>query len=157
MVFIDTLGIFYAPDSPYNLYRVDGTWYYHYDQKWYKSHRHDGSWRYVSYSNLPDALQRLPERYIKKKNPPPEPESRASKGKKKKASGPKKKRESSSKKSLSYRYVAPPHTPAPCPPACRWCKVTQGDESQREKMSAVNFRARTYFKTAPFWSMAEVA
>src|SRR3569832_2450008 len=30
MVFIDPPGIFYAPDSPYDLYRIDRSCYYHY-------------------------------------------------------------------------------------------------------------------------------
>lgn len=98
MVFIDALGIFYAPDSRYNFYLVDQTWFYYYDGKWYKSKGPEGSWRYISYSRLPDVLKTLPERYIKKGNSSPQADAKPLKEKKGKAAKPKKKMKSSQKK-----------------------------------------------------------
>jgi hypothetical protein len=90
MVYIDALGIFYAPESRYNLYLVGRTWYYYYEGKWYKSQSHEGSWRYVSSSKVPDVLQRLPEQYIKSKALPPNSGTGSPKEKKKKISRPQK-------------------------------------------------------------------
>jgi len=91
MVFIDPPGIFYAPDSPYDLYRIDRSWYYHYDEKWYQSERHDGSWRYLSPSRVPDLLKNLPERYFKKEGRPLPAEAGPHKRKKGKTVRPKRK------------------------------------------------------------------
>jgi hypothetical protein len=88
MVFIEALGISYAPESPYNLYLVNRIWYYYYDQKWYKSSSHEGSWRYVSYSKIPDVLHRIPDRYIKKKDLPSQAGAKAPKEKRKKGARP---------------------------------------------------------------------
>jgi hypothetical protein len=106
MVFIDPPGIFYAPDSPYNLYRRDRTWYYYYDEKWYQSDRHDGSWRYLPSAKVPDALKNLPDRYLKKENRTLPAEAEPPKGKKGKSLQPKKKMNSSPKKIFSPRPLS---------------------------------------------------
>lgn len=99
MVFIDALGIFYAPDSRYNFFLIDLTWYYYYDGKWYKSRSPEGSWRYISYCKLPDVLKTLPERYIKKRDSLLQADAKPPKEKKGKAVKPKEKMKSSLKKS----------------------------------------------------------
>lgn len=106
MVFVDPPGIFYAPDSPYNLYRIEGTWYYYYDEKWYRSDRHDGSWRYLSPSKVPDLLKSLPERYIKKENGPLQADADSPKRKKGKNLRSKKKVKSSPGKISSPRPLS---------------------------------------------------
>lgn len=106
MVFIDPPGIFYAPDSPYDLYRIDRTWYYHYGEKWYQSERHDGSWRYLPPSRVPDLLKNLPEPYLRKEGRPLPAEAGPSKGKKGKTVRPKKKMKSSPKKISSSRPLS---------------------------------------------------
>ncbi|HZR47592.1 MAG TPA: hypothetical protein VFA47_12845 [Candidatus Manganitrophaceae bacterium] len=106
MVFVDPPGIYYAPGSPYPLYRIDRTWYYYYDEKWYQSDRHDGPWRYLSPARVPDPLKNLPERYIKKESGPLQADAESPKRKKGRSVRSKKKRKSSPKKISSPRPLS---------------------------------------------------
>lgn len=63
---IPNMGILYAPNSPRTIFMVNKVWYYYYNEKWYKSRSHDGSWEYVPYSKVPDKLRQLPDDYLKK-------------------------------------------------------------------------------------------
>lgn len=64
-------GIFYAPDVRYHLFLADQKWYLYYEEKWYQSRSHEGPWRYVSFSKVPEVLKKLPPEFTKRGEPPP--------------------------------------------------------------------------------------
>ena len=82
MVLIPRLGIYYAPDSQYNLYLVNKIWFYYYDGKWYRSHTYEGSWQYVPFSKVPEVLKNLPQELLTKEKTPEKKETKPSKKKK---------------------------------------------------------------------------
>lgn len=66
MVRIPNLDIYYTPDLSYNLYRADRAWYLLHHEKWYQGQTHEGPWRYLGYSKVPEKLKRIPAEFIKK-------------------------------------------------------------------------------------------
>ncbi|TAK09074.1 MAG: hypothetical protein EPO39_03145 [Candidatus Manganitrophaceae bacterium] len=86
---IPNLNIYYTPDLRYNLYLADKRWYLLHNEKWYQSQTHEGPWRYLSYSKVPESLKKIPGEFIKKENAPlplkkkpPSPKRKKSSGKK---------------------------------------------------------------------------
>ena len=67
---IPNLNIYYTPALRYNLYLADRRWYLLHDEKWYQGETHEGPWRYLSYSNVPESLKKIPDEFIKKENTP---------------------------------------------------------------------------------------
>ncbi|GEM_PF-6475314 len=67
---IPNFNIYYAPDLHYNLYMTGRHWYLLHDDKWYQGQTHEGPWRYLSYSDVPESLKKIPADYIKKENAP---------------------------------------------------------------------------------------
>lgn len=68
---IPNLDVYHAPDLSYNLYLFEKRWYFYHNGKWYQGQTHEGPWRYLSYSNVPDKLKKIPAEFIKKNEPPP--------------------------------------------------------------------------------------
>jgi hypothetical protein len=66
MARIPNLNIYYAPDLYYNLYLADKAWYLLYNEKWYQGQTHEGPWRYLGYSKVPERLKKIPAEFIKK-------------------------------------------------------------------------------------------
>lgn len=93
---IPNLNIYYAPDLYYNLYMADKAWYLLHNEKWYQGQTHEGPWRYLGYSKVPEKLKKIPAEFIKKKEAPlPEKKTVA---KKKPSTPPRKKTTISAKK-----------------------------------------------------------
>lgn len=67
---IPNLDIYYTPELRYNLYMADKRWYLLHDDKWYQGQTHEGPWRYLSFSDVPEKLKKIPEPFIKKENTP---------------------------------------------------------------------------------------
>lgn len=66
MARIPNLNIYYAPDLYYNLYMADKAWYLLHNEKWYQGQTHEGPWRYLGYSKVPERLKKIPAEFIKK-------------------------------------------------------------------------------------------
>jgi hypothetical protein len=66
MARIPNLNIYYAPDLYYNLYMADKRWYLLHNEKWYQGETHEGPWRYLGYSKVPEKLKKIPPEFIKK-------------------------------------------------------------------------------------------
>lgn len=90
MVLIRRWGVYHAPDLKYNLFLLNKVWYLYYDEKWYQGPFHDGPWRYLPFSKVPDKLKSLPPEYFKDENAPPPPKAPPSKKKSSKKKVPKK-------------------------------------------------------------------
>ncbi|MGB3942632.1 MAG: hypothetical protein WBK96_14200 [Candidatus Manganitrophaceae bacterium] len=67
MARVPNLGIEYAPNLDYNLYLADQVWYLYYNDKWYEGETHEGPWRYLSYSKVPEILKKIPDSFLKRK------------------------------------------------------------------------------------------
>lgn len=77
---IPNLNIYYAPELHYNLYQADKAWYLLHNEKWYQGETHEGPWRYLSYSKVPEKLKKIPAEFIKKRAlPSPEKKTVAKK------------------------------------------------------------------------------
>lgn len=63
---IPNMNVYYAPDLDYNLYMADKAWYLLHDEKWYQGQTHEGPWRYLGYSKVPEKLKKIPAEFIKK-------------------------------------------------------------------------------------------
>lgn len=63
---IPNLNIYYAPDLYYNLYMADKAWYLLHNEKWYQGQTHEGPWRYLGYSKVPEKLKKIPAEFIKR-------------------------------------------------------------------------------------------
>lgn len=63
---IPNLNIYYAPELHYNLYQADKAWYLLHNEKWYQGQTHEGPWRYLGYSKVPEKLKKIPAEFIKK-------------------------------------------------------------------------------------------
>jgi len=72
MARIPNLNIHYAPDLYYNLYMVDKAWYLLHNEKWYRGETHEGPWRYLGYSKVPEKLKKIPDEFIKRETSQPE-------------------------------------------------------------------------------------
>lgn len=91
---IPNLSVYYAPELRYNLYQADKAWYLLHNEKWYQGETHEGPWRYLSYSKVPEKLKKIPAEFIKKRAlPSPEKKTVAKK------KSPKTSRKKSSQKS----------------------------------------------------------
>jgi|GEM_PF-5457627 len=53
--------ILYAPDFPYDLFFVDGEWFYLFQERWYRSQKFYGPWVYLRYQSVPNSLRRIPK------------------------------------------------------------------------------------------------
>ena len=67
---IPNLNIYYATDLRYNLYMADKRWYLLHNEKWYQAQTHEGPWRYLNYSKVPESLKKIPNEFIKKGDTP---------------------------------------------------------------------------------------
>lgn len=71
MARVPNYGIYYAPDLRYRLFLADQNWYLYHDDKWYQSRTHEGPWRYVAFSKVPEVLKKLPAAFTQGETPPP--------------------------------------------------------------------------------------
>lgn len=67
---IPNLDIYYTPELRYNLYMADKRWYLLHNDKWYQGQTHEGPWRYLTFSKVPESLKKIPDAFIKKENAP---------------------------------------------------------------------------------------
>lgn len=94
---IPNLNIYYATSLNYNLYMVDKAWYLLHNENWYRGETHEGPWRYLSYSKVPEKLKKIPAEFIKKRALP-SPEKKTVAKKKSSKTPPKKVPSKSTKK-----------------------------------------------------------
>ena len=61
LVSIPESAVLYAPDVLYDLFSLQGTWFYRYKGQWFQSHRPQGPWVYIPDPRVPDPLRRIPQ------------------------------------------------------------------------------------------------
>lgn len=52
------LGFSVAVGVPYDMFHIEGRYYLHRDNRWYRSHRYDGPWTVVVRDRLPPGLRK---------------------------------------------------------------------------------------------------
>jgi hypothetical protein len=68
VIYLPSFGIYYIPDSRFEVFFIAGNWYRFYENRWYASTIYKGPWDSVSDRDLPRELKKLPRNYRDRKH-----------------------------------------------------------------------------------------
>ena len=65
MLFLPEPGIYVAAGTPYDIFFIDGRYYYFYGDNWFWGFGYGGPWTYVTYRTLPPGLRKFKVRQLR--------------------------------------------------------------------------------------------